>query len=63
MLKPTTKSLPLVGGFQICFLERPNIYFDLDGIANIADWPILRRKVRRRNICPGGIFRDRSFTN
>ena len=45
VLKPTTKSLPLVGGFQMSFLERPNINFDLDGIADIYDWPILKRKV------------------
>lgn len=45
VLKPTTKSLPLVGGLQLCFLEPPAIDFDLDGIADICDWPILRRKV------------------
>lgn len=47
VLKPTTKSLPLVGGLQVYFLEVPAINFDLDGIADICDWPILRRKVRR----------------
>lgn len=45
VLKPTTKSLPLVGGLQLCFLEPPAINFDLEGIADLCDWPILRRKV------------------
>jgi Ca2+-dependent lipid-binding protein len=43
---PTLGRVPFAGGLQICFLSPPKIDFDLDGLADIADWPGLRRKVR-----------------
>lgn len=47
VLKPTTKSPPFFGGFQFCFLDDMAIDFDLDGIADICDWPFMRRKIRK----------------
>eukprot|EP00095_Tigriopus_kingsejongensis_P010977 maker-scaffold270_size230592-snap-gene-1.23 protein:Tk10977 transcript:maker-scaffold270_size230592-snap-gene-1.23-mRNA-1 annotation:"GJ23366" len=47
VMTPTLNALPFVGGFQLCFLDEPRINFDLEGLANICDWPGLRRKVRR----------------
>lgn len=46
ILRPTISSLPFIGGFQLCLLESPTIGFDMDGLANVCDWPGLRRKVR-----------------
>jgi len=47
VLKPTTKSPPFFGGFQFCFLDDMSIDFDLEGIADICDWPFMRRKIRK----------------
>ena len=44
-MTPTLGRLPFVGGFQLCFMDEPRIDFDMEGLANIADWPGLRRKV------------------
>ena len=35
ILKPTTREIPFVGGLQFCFMDIPQIDFDLDGIANL----------------------------
>ncbi|QQP49866.1 Extended synaptotagminlike protein 2a, partial [Caligus rogercresseyi] len=45
---PTSKkALPFfVGGAQFYLLETPIINFDLDGIVAVADWPVIREKVR-----------------
>ena len=45
VMTPTLGRLPFVGGFQLCFMDEPRIDFDMEGLANIADWPGLRRKV------------------
>ena len=47
VLKPTTKSPPFVGGFQFCFLNTPEIDYNLDGIADLIDFAPLKRKVRK----------------
>ncbi|XP_040575394.1 extended synaptotagmin-2 [Lepeophtheirus salmonis] len=49
VLKPTSKkALPFfVGGAQFYLLETPIISFDLDGIAAVCDWPLIREKVRK----------------
>uniref|UniRef100_A0A0K2U682 Extended synaptotagminlike protein 2a [Tribolium castaneum] n=1 Tax=Lepeophtheirus salmonis TaxID=72036 RepID=A0A0K2U682_LEPSM len=49
VLKPTSKkALPFfVGGAQFYLLETPVINFDLDGIADICDWPFIRDRVRK----------------
>lgn len=47
VMKPTTKTMPLVGGIQVFFLEQPQIGFNLDGIADICDWSPIRRKMRK----------------
>uniref|UniRef100_A0A0K2TTK9 Extended synaptotagminlike protein 2a [Tribolium castaneum] n=1 Tax=Lepeophtheirus salmonis TaxID=72036 RepID=A0A0K2TTK9_LEPSM len=49
VLKPLTKkALPFfVGGAQIMLLDVPHLYFDLEGIAEVCDWPIIRNKIRK----------------
>jgi len=47
VLKPTTKSPPFFGGVQFCFLDDMSVDFDLDGIADVCDWPFIRRKIRK----------------
>ena len=47
VMKPTTKEVPFVGGLQFCFLTIPVIDFNLDGIADLIDWPPLKRRVRK----------------
>ena len=46
VLKPQTEQFPFLGGLQFCFLNTPDIGFDLDGIADIIDWPPIKRLVR-----------------
>ncbi len=50
VLKPTMSAVPFVGGLQLCFLDTPTINFDFDGLADIADWPFLRRKAMKHAI-------------
>ncbi len=45
VLRPTLGQVPFIGGLQLCFLDEPTISFDMDGLANICDWPGIRRKV------------------
>lgn len=46
LLKPTTSlSPPFFGGVQFCFLDELKIEFDLEGLADICDWSVIRRKV------------------
>ena len=46
VLKPQIKQIPFFGGLQFCFLTVPQIGFDLDGIADIIDWPPIKRLVQ-----------------
>ena len=46
VLKPTNSlSPPFFGGIQFCFLDELRIDFDLEGLADICDWSVIRRKV------------------
>jgi hypothetical protein len=45
VMKPTTKQVPFVGGVQFCFLDIPQIDFDLDGIADVINLAPIKRKV------------------
>lgn len=38
---------PLIGGISVHFLDQPEVDFDLEGIAAIGDWPIIRKVVRK----------------
>ena len=42
VLKPLINKVPLVGGAQICFLNNPEIDFDLTHLGNVLDVPGLR---------------------
>ena len=46
VLKPKIDQFPFFGSLQFCFLDVPDISFDLDGIADIIDWPPIKRLVR-----------------
>ena len=46
VLKPKIDQFPFFGGLQFCFLDVPEISFELDGIADIIDWPPIKRLVR-----------------
>jgi len=62
VLTPTMKSLPLVGGIQFFFLHIPNIDFEFEGLANIADLPILKDKIRKsieKDMCKKIVFPSR----
>lgn len=41
-MKPLIRTIPLVGGLQIYFLNNPNIDFNLVGVADLLDMPGLR---------------------
>ncbi|XP_065179524.1 extended synaptotagmin-2-like isoform X2 [Sycon ciliatum] len=45
ILKPLMPVLPILGGISIFFLEKPMIEFDLLGLANIFDMPVLRNAI------------------
>ena len=47
VLTPTMKSLPLVGGVQFFFLHIPNLDFEFEGLANVADLPVLKDMIRK----------------
>ena len=47
VMKPLIRSMPLVGGLQIFFLNNPNIDFNLVGIIDIMDMPGLSDLLRR----------------
>jgi len=62
VMRPTIRSLPLIGGLQMCFLDEPDISYDLEGLADIADWPGLRQKVKRGlldEICEKCVYPNR----
>ncbi|XP_023332371.1 extended synaptotagmin-3 [Eurytemora carolleeae] len=46
VLSPTMSELPLVGGIQFFFLTKPEIDFDFDGLAKIADLPVIKAKIK-----------------
>ena len=64
VLKPTTKSPPFFGGVQFYFLNVIGFEFDLDGLADICNWSVTRRKIRKaiikeatgRMVYPNKIF-------
>ena len=37
VLKPLLTDMPLIGGFQYCFLSSPEIDYDLGGVANVVN--------------------------
>ncbi|XP_039297240.1 extended synaptotagmin-2-A isoform X3 [Nilaparvata lugens] len=47
VMKPLIKSMPLVGGLQIYFLNNPAIDFNLVGVADVLDMPGLSDLLRR----------------
>lgn len=42
VMKPLIRTIPLVGGLQIYFLNNPTIDFNLVGVADLLDMPGLR---------------------
>jgi len=46
VLSPTMSELPLVGGIQFFFLTKPEIDFVFDGLARIADLPVIKKKIK-----------------
>merc|ERR1719244_30294 len=46
VLSPTMSELPLVGGVQFFFLTKPELDFEFDGLAKIADLPIIKKKIK-----------------
>jgi len=47
VLKPTINFPPFFGGVQVCFLGDISINFDLDGMAKVGDWPLMRKNIRK----------------
>ncbi|XP_055377645.1 extended synaptotagmin-2 isoform X2 [Condylostylus longicornis] len=47
VMKPLIRSMPLVGGLQIFFLNNPNIDFNLVGVIDLLDMPGLSDILRR----------------
>ncbi|XP_061389220.1 extended synaptotagmin-2, partial [Musca vetustissima] len=47
VMKPLIRSMPLVGGLQIFFLNNPNIDFNLVGVIDLLDMPGLSDLLRR----------------
>ena len=47
VMKPLIRSMPLVGGLQIFFLNNPNIDFNLVGVVDLLDMPGLSDLLRR----------------
>ncbi|BES97177.1 Hypothetical protein NTJ_09991 [Nesidiocoris tenuis] len=47
VMKPLIRTIPLVGGLQIYFLNNPNIDFNLVGVADLLDMPGLSDMLRR----------------
>jgi len=45
VLAPTMSELPLIGGVQLFFLNKPQIDFTLDGVARIAEFPRVKAKI------------------
>jgi len=46
VLAPTMSELPLVGGVQFFFLTKPELDFEFDGLAKIADLPIIKKQIK-----------------
>jgi len=46
VLSPTMSELPLVGGVQFFFLTKPELDFEFDGLAKIADLPVIKKKIK-----------------
>jgi len=46
VMSPTMSELPLVGGVQFFFLTKPELDFEFDGLAKIADLPIIKKKIK-----------------
>jgi len=42
IMKPLITTIPLVGGLQVFFLNKPTIDFNPDGVARIINFPGLR---------------------
>eukprot|EP00091_Calanus_sinicus_P011285 TRINITY_DN25594_c0_g1_i1.p1 TRINITY_DN25594_c0_g1~~TRINITY_DN25594_c0_g1_i1.p1 ORF type:complete len:178 (+),score=55.61 TRINITY_DN25594_c0_g1_i1:48-536(+) len=47
ILSPIIKRMPLVGGMQFQFLSLPAIGYQFDGIADLADLPGVKSKIRK----------------
>jgi len=46
ILSPTMSQLPFVGGIQFLFITKPEIDFQFDGLAKIADLPVIKTKIK-----------------
>ena len=46
ILTPTMSELPLVGGLQFFFITKPEIDFTFDGLAKVADLPVIKAKIK-----------------
>lgn len=47
IMKPLIRSIPLVGGLQIFFLNNPNVDFNLIGVIDLLDMPGLSDILRK----------------
>jgi len=47
VLSPLLDAFPFFGGIRLTFLDSPALSFDLDGLADVGDWPGLRKKIRK----------------
>merc|ERR1712215_44547 len=47
VLSPMLKKMPLVGGMQFQFLNLPRIGYQFEGLADLADLPLIKNKIRK----------------
>lgn len=47
VLSPMIKKMPLVGGMQFQFLNLPRIGYTFEGLADLADLPLIKDKIRK----------------
>jgi len=47
ILSPIIKRMPMVGGIQFQFLSLPAVGYQFDGVADLADLPIVKTKIRK----------------
>ncbi|ESO10642.1 extended synaptotagmin-like protein 2b [Helobdella robusta] len=47
IFRPLINKIPLIGGLEFCFINLPNLDFDLTNLANIFDVPFLNDSLRK----------------
>ena len=46
-MRPTRTRLPVVSAIKVAFINPPEVALDFTGIANVADWSVVDRAVRK----------------